>query len=670
MAQDTTFLNELPLKDVVVTAFNSSIKWKETPTAVSVLKKKDILKFSPASILPAMNLVAGVRMEERSPGSFRLSVRGSLLRSPFGIRNVKVYWNEIPFSDATGNTYLNLIDPLAIDKVEIAKGPGSSMYGAGTGGVFLLNQEPVFSTEKQQRVSLAITGGSFGYNQQQIQLSNTGAKFSSVLQLHRLQSDGYRENSALNRTGIFWQTGYQSTKHLIKTTIFNTFLNYETPGGITLTQMLLNPKLSRQATAALPSAITQKAAIRNNTFWIGVHDQYQVNPQLVIKSFISFNRTNFTNPFITNYERRRELNLSGGIQWVYQVAKGIKNLQWITGVEYLVNESSINNFLNNRGVAGTIQASDIVYTKQGFVFTQLSFKPIQGLLIHAGISLNQLNYKYKSLLFLNQPLNNRNIKSPISPRLSFNYALNKNLNIYGILSRGFSAPSLAEIRPSDGNFYPLLNAEQGWNTEMGIKGSLMNDQLLLDLNYYSFNLTDAIVRRNDVNGNEYFVNAGSTRQNGLEAMLKYQFIHPLSLKKWRMDFMHSFSYQPYQFTNFQQGNTVFTGNPITGVPKLIGVSSLDYKHNNGWSFNLTANFTSKISLNDAATVYAEGYELLQAKFSKQIKWRHYPLQLFVGADNLLNQSYSLGNDINAFGNRFFNPSPMRNGYIGVRINFQ
>ena len=77
-------------------------------------------------MLPAVNLVPGVRMEERSPGSFRLSVRGSLLRSPFGVRNIKVYWNDIPFTDAGGNTYFNLVDPNSIRQIEILKGPGSS----------------------------------------------------------------------------------------------------------------------------------------------------------------------------------------------------------------------------------------------------------------------------------------------------------------------------------------------------------------------------------------------------------------------------------------------------------------------------------------------------------------------------------------------------------------
>jgi iron complex outermembrane receptor protein len=39
----------------------------------------------------------------------------------------------------------------------------------------------------------------------------------------------------------------------------------------------------------------------------------------------------------------------------------------------------------------------------------------------------------------------------------------------------------------------------------------------------------------------------------------------------------------------------------------------------------------------------------------------------VGADNLLNKTYSLGNDLNAFGGRFFNPAPKRNYFLGAKI---
>src|SRR5678815_1496519 len=99
-------------------------------------------------------------MDERSPGSYRLSIRGNLLRSPFGVRNVKIYWNGIPFTDANGNTYLNQIDFNNIGRMEIIKGPGGSMYGAGTGGVVLLSG--AVAAAKENSLSLNVSAGSYG----------------------------------------------------------------------------------------------------------------------------------------------------------------------------------------------------------------------------------------------------------------------------------------------------------------------------------------------------------------------------------------------------------------------------------------------------------------------------------------------------------------------------
>jgi iron complex outermembrane receptor protein len=55
------------------------------------------------------------------------------------------------------------------------------------------------------------------------------------------------------------------------------------------------------------------------------------------------------------------------------------------------------------------------------------------------------------------------------------------------------------------------------------------------------------------------------------------------------------------------------------------------------------------------------------------EWKHVfgkvQLGLFAGVDNLLNQKYSLGNDLNAFGNRYFNPAPTRNYFGGAKFAF-
>lgn len=670
LAQDSSLASDKPLKEVIVSVFNSKVKWKETPAAVAVIAQKDIQAYSAASVLPALNRVPGVRMEERSPGSYRLSIRGSLLRSPFGVRNIKVYWNQLPFSDATGNTYLNLIDLTQIDQIEVAKGPASSMYGSGTGGVLLLKQSAAFVDKPVYKTRIDMAAGSFGYNQQQIAQQYNSQKWSSSLHLHRLVQGGYRDHSALNRSGIFWQNTIQIKKHQIKTGFLYTDLFYQTPGGITAAQVLINPRLSRQATPTLPGAIEQNASIRNKTVWIGLQDQFQINQFHSVNTFLGYSKTDFENPFITNYEKRREINLMTGLQWVVTPSGNPENFQWVTGVEYMANEAGIKNYANNKGVPANLFADDKIYSQQGFVFTQIKWRALQRLIMQGGISISQQDFLFKSMLRPTALFNYRKIASPVSPRFSFNYALLPQLNIYGVVSRGFSAPTLAEIRPSDGQFYPLLNAEQGWNWEGGMKGSLYDDKIVFDVSYYRFNLKDAIVRRADAGGNEYFVNAGSTKQNGAELHLRYLPFRMLKGNSFNLEFMGSYSYQPYRFINFQQGSLQLNNNPLTGVPASIWIAGIDVKTKSGLSFHGNANFTGKISLNDAATVYADPYQLVQIKISQQFQRRNTGIQIFAGIDNLLNQVYSLGNDINALGNRYFNTAAGRNFYAGCRISFQ
>ena len=83
---DTDTLASKKLEDVVVKGYEQNRRLSETAGAVGVVSQKKFDVFGSASVLPAINTVPGVRMEERYPGSYRLNIRGSSLRSPFGVR--------------------------------------------------------------------------------------------------------------------------------------------------------------------------------------------------------------------------------------------------------------------------------------------------------------------------------------------------------------------------------------------------------------------------------------------------------------------------------------------------------------------------------------------------------------------------------------------------------
>src|SRR6476620_4877254 len=105
--EDTTVtafsLTNHALDSVTVTAFNLQSRWQDAPVAMAVVTPRQLQLLNNVSLVPVLNTVPGVRMEERSPGSYRLSIRGSVLRSPFGERNVKIYLDEFPLTDAGGN---------------------------------------------------------------------------------------------------------------------------------------------------------------------------------------------------------------------------------------------------------------------------------------------------------------------------------------------------------------------------------------------------------------------------------------------------------------------------------------------------------------------------------------------------------------------------------------
>src|SRR5580765_3494197 len=130
------------LNEVIVKAYEQNRKLMQVPASIAVINKTQLSHFNNTNILPALNSNPGIRMEERSPGSYRLNIRGSSLRSPFGVRNVKTYYNDIPYTDPGGNTYLNQLGYYNFNSIEIIKGPASSLYGAGIGGALLIHTSP------------------------------------------------------------------------------------------------------------------------------------------------------------------------------------------------------------------------------------------------------------------------------------------------------------------------------------------------------------------------------------------------------------------------------------------------------------------------------------------------------------------------------------------------
>lgn len=653
------------LSETVVHAFEQNNLLKNMPAAVTVLNKASIERYGNASFIPVVNTVPGVKMDERSPGSYRLNIRGNLLRSTFGVRNVKVYWNGIPFTDANGTTYLNELAIHDIGKIEILKGPSGSMYGSGTGGVLLLSSN--IPVEKGNTFLLQATAGSYGTFSSNAAYSQSEGNAVTNLSVTHQQSDGYRAHTNMRRDAVNFTGNYSiNSSQKISANIFYSNLFYQTPGGLNLSELEKDPRLARPAAGIFNSAEAQKAALYLKTVYAGFANEYRFNSKWNNMTAIYISHTNFRNPTIRNYERKTEQGI--GLRTVTKY--GNRRVVFTFGAEYQYGFTNTSTFGNKLGEIDTLQIHDEIGSRQFNVFTQAEYNITGNLILNTGISYNNFHYGFMRVNQLPSVKDHSDFTPQIIPRVSLLKKFRNVMSVFVAASKGYSPPSIDEVHAGDGKFNKQLNAETGLNVETGIKGDIIKNKLSMDASFYWFRLGNTIVSRRDAGGADYFVNAGKTKQQGFELAVQYLPVNNSNHFVKQLKLWANYNNIYARFLNYEQGLSVYDGNKLTGTAPNIFVLGSDIITSAGLYANLTFSYTDKIPLNDANSYFANAYSLLFLKAGYKLNIGKYiSVNIFLAYDRSFNNPYSLGNDLNAAGNRYFNPAAPQNFHGGFSWKF-
>jgi iron complex outermembrane recepter protein len=657
-------LNILP--EVKVQGYETNRPLLLTAGAISTIDSDVIQQSDESSLVRAVNTVPGIRMEERTPASYRISIRGSSLRSPYGIRNVKLYFNGFPLTEANGTTALNMIDAAAIGSIEILKGPAGSLYGAGTGGTILL--EPKRS-KQGTTIQLAGTIGSFGLRKYNAGLAIGSAKSNMLVQYSRQQYNGYREHSAMDRHMLLISPEfYVNDKQIITSNIIYTNLFYELPGGLTEAQYDQNPK---QARGGELGSIKQNASLAQQGLNIGLKQEYRFNDAWQNTTAVYGLYRFKDNPFNTDYERNTNQELGARSSFAYStIINGIE-VNYRFGGEFQRGFEAARTYDNNSGKTGALRTDDEVTATTGFVFGQMELNLPAGFILTTALSLNDTRYEITRLA--QQPTINytRDFDAVLSPRVALLKQLTERVSLHGSVSYGFSPPTEEEILTSDGNLNETLEAEKGINYEMGIRGYSLQNKLRFDVVGYHFTLKDAIVSRQETSSVAVFRNVGATSQQGLETNLNYTIAD--TPERWLslLTTWVSYTYSHFRFKEYLKAGEDLSGNKLTGVAPHTIAAGANVSLKAGLYLNLITNYTDEVPLNDKNIVYADSYFTVSARAGfKKIIARQMQLDVFAGGDNLTDTKYSLGNDLNAFGGRYYQPAPSRNYYSGINLSYK
>ncbi len=618
MVLNVILKNEAIISDEMnVNVYAKKTTITDAAAAVSILNTASLNRSDQTSFVSAVNTVAGVKMDERSPGSYRISIRGNLLRSAFGVRNVKVYLNDIQYTDASGNTYFNSLAVNSINKIQIIKGPGGSMYGAGTGGVMLLEND----AEKINR-SLQISFGQYGLFDASALYNISNDKTKQGIALSHQQSKGFREHTEMRRDVLSYALTHSlNKKNTINANIVYSDLFYETPGGLTAAQVAANPRKARPAAGIFRGAVDQKAAIYLKHFYSSVSDEIKLSSHWknITGAYLSLVR--FKNPSIRNFEEKKEIG-SGG-RSLFEFNKDKYSAAFGGELQYsFINTSTYGNRL---GIRDTLQYNDYIKVRQANIFAQAGMKLPMRFEITAGISYNNFHYDFQR-----KTLPAETAKSNFTPQFIPRISLLKKVADYGSVylsyGKGYSPPTIDEIHASNGEFNSKLNAERGTNYEIGFKSNFYKKILSVDISYYLFRLQNTIVSRRDASGAEFYLNAGNTKQTGLEYSVTY---FPISnpqgfLSKLKIQALGTNLHA--KFGEYQQGNVKYTGNQLTGTSPFIFSLLADVQTINGIYTNITYTFTDKIPVNELShcVSMALTYHLNKKLGNRRSAYKHTP----------------------------------------------
>src|SRR4030095_11345658 len=434
------------LGEVTVKAYEQNQSLRKVPAAINKINKSGLERFSNTNILPALNSTPGVRMEERSPGSYRMNIRGSTLRSPFGVRNVKIYFDEIPFTDAGGNTYLNQLSFYNFNSIEVIKGPGGSLYGAGTGGVILIHSQP---ETWQKDFNATILGGSYGLVNANLQARVGKEKFQNALNYAHQRSDGYRHHTQMRRDIGTWQSKILfGKKDQLKFSALYGDLYYQTPGALTKAEWSANPRAARPKAGAFPSADSAQAAIYQKTFLGGVTNEYKFSEHFDNTTSFYGAYSEVKNPTFRNYEKREDPQLGARtvFKWTTQLNKTLLHI--IFGGEVQSGSFNTKTYINTYGKPGVLQTNDDIRPNIYSIFAQADLQFPKDWNVTVGLSSNQSSIEINRISVANFTPVKRTFNNELAPRLALSKKIVEDLWLYASASKGFSPPTVAEVLPS------------------------------------------------------------------------------------------------------------------------------------------------------------------------------------------------------------------------------
>ncbi|SDH42136.1 iron complex outermembrane recepter protein [Pseudomonas flavescens] len=672
--------SELVLEPSVVTGSRSAMPGFDLPFSVDGIDREQIsdgqLGINASEVLTR---VPGLVVQNRQnyAQDLQISSRGFGARSAFGVRGLKLITDGIPASTPDGQGQAATFNLDTAERIEVLRGPASTLYGSNAGGVIQL-----FSRDGvgRPRIGAETLIGSDGMARNHLTAEGEADGVGFVLDASRMDTDGYRDHSSARRDQTFAKLNFKPDEDSKLALIYSSLEQNGTqdPLGQTWEAYKANPR----SVAVNALSFNTRKSIDHQQLG-GNYERYFGDATLQATAYAG-KRSVIQYLAIPRDPQQNNASHSGGVvdfdrefhggsvRWLQPVDEVAGDLRLVFGLDYDQSRDDrrgYENFSGSRvGVKGALRRDEVDTITSLDPYAQATWTlgnwTLQGGLRYSTVEVD-VDDKY--IVVGNADDSGTRRYEKATPSVSLGYAFTPDLNGYISAGKGFETPTQGELAYSlnDAGFNFGLEPSESTQYEIGIKARIA-EVTRINAAIFQINTEDEITVLQNRFGRTSYQNAGKTLRRGFELGVESQFN-----EQWSAALAYTYLAATYDSRFVAGNNTIDKGNNLPGVPRTTLFGEVAWKPVDGISTALEGLYRSKVYVEDTnSQKAAPGYAVFnwRTRFEQNLgTWKtHQTLRL----DNLLDKQY-VGSVIVGDGNdRYYEAAPGRSWYAGAGVEYQ
>jgi iron complex outermembrane receptor protein len=646
------------------------------PISVSTRRIEPTQTASSNSLEQAVRAVPGLQIDNRNNYALgdRITMRGIGARSFFGTRGIRVIKDDIPLTFADGQTNLEIIDPTQLASVTVLHCPASSIFGNASGGTLLFKS--LMPPSPGTLVRGGATFGSHGYQRFNGSIGTTSGDLAYGAYITLDSMKGYRDWSGMNAVHFGTQALYTFDEDALRLTFDNVSFSAQNPGA--LSQLLLDG--NRQM--AFANNVRQKTGKDGRQSQVGLTYLNDLGGSDLTSSAYAIFR-NITNPTpqqIVGLDR----SLIGSRTVWNKYSAPLDSLtarsfltaffrifEFSTTLDVQYQQDKRLEHANDSGRKGTLQTDqdeNILNVGLGVHLSMPVGRAGSSLMLGMRGDLVRFQAQDRFITADNPDQSGTVTMGGLSWMFGYVAKYYKDHEVLVTSSQGFETPTSTELAnrtDGSGGYNTQLEPQKISSSEVGLRGSFAEGLKYKATGFFT-DISDALIpfQVADQEGRDFYRNAGEITNNGVEIELIAQPVEGLKA-------MLGYTFVYSTFKNYVVETVSFKGKRQPGVHPHLGSIDLTYRTPFDLELNANVRYAAKVAVNDANTFYSPEYTVLDLKasydYTYSMESRTLRISPYVHALNVLDRKYIGSFAINAFGNRYYEPSPERTIYAGILV---